>query len=154
MSHTNYCKLMDEFCSRYALKNASQLYEQAALKVGGIEFFLGHGGSANTDGMLVCCKYGTAPIALLPMVMARLLQANLKLFAPGDMRFGLTPLEHEVVLTGIVPMAHLDAAALMQLLEHLAEAAHAWRKSYFLLSPMENRPAEPFLTIAEDEQAA
>ncbi len=154
MSHFSYRQLMDDFCTRYGLENASRLYDQAALKINGVEFFLAHGGDGNEDGLVVCCKYGVAPVALLPMVMARLLEANLKLFAPGGMRFGLSPLRHEILLTGVVPMAGLHAEALMDMLRHFAEDAHAWRTSYFLLSPPEDRPAEPFLTDEEYEDPA
>lgn len=151
MTKSAYCKLIDEVCALCAMGNPEPYYDAAELHVGGIRFVLQHGGTANDDCLFISCSYGTPPLALLPLITVRLLEANLKLFAPGGMRFGIEPERHEVFLAGSVRIAGLDAPALIALLQRYAEQAWDWRDHYFLLPPPEQREPDPMVVLSTDE---
>lgn len=152
MSYSTYRRLMDGVCELCGLDNPDEFAEQPFLKVHGVDFLLGHGGEEHEDGLIVICKYGVPPVALLMTAMARLLEANLRLFAPGGLRFGINPSSHEVILTGVLPMARLDASTLIELLEQFAADAQDWRSHYFVFPPPEMRSQEGSINLPEDAE--
>lgn len=141
MTKSTYRGLIDGLCKLTGIEQSEEFYEKAELDVDGIKFILGHGGEANENGLIMCCNYGKPPVALLPVVAARLLEANLQRFAPGGLRFGIDLATYEVLLAGVLPMTDMTASGLADLLEFFAEQAHEWRDHYFVLPPSELRPA-------------
>lgn len=135
MSKSTYCGLIDGLCKLTGLDNPEELYERAGLNIDGVEFVLAHGGSAHENSLILFCNFGVLPYDMQSKAMSRLMEANLQLFPPGGLRFGINPFQNEAILTGLVPMQELTAASLFNTLRTYAQRAKEWRDHYFLFLP-------------------
>lgn len=131
-----YRALLDGFCACTGLspkdEDRESFYRVADIVVDDISMTLMPGPDDQDPQLLYICDFGELPVKNGVLVMVRLLELNHAAFGVAHPSFGLSFVTGHVLLSGAMPVAQIEAEALVAMLKHYASKAKEWRKNWFL----------------------
>lgn len=133
MAAEHYRLLVDQICEHTLIPNPASLYHATNLTVRGIDFSLYYLDDVGQGSVSTLCDFGALPARQRETVLQRLLETNFYLFdSPGAPTLSFNDQNQRVVLACKLPLAGMDAQALITLLGQFADMALMWRTDYFL----------------------
>lgn len=129
-------RLIRDFCALARLEDPESIGRGAPLDVGGITCSIAISRHDEANALVVYCEFGAVPADREAAVYRELLAQNFIGTPDGGVMFGFSQLAKHVICTQHLRAPDITAQRLVDILNHLAEKATEWRRTFFL------KPAE------------
>lgn len=128
--------LIDNLCKLTAIPNPQTLYEHTALQIANVGFTLIHDDGSGAGNILLYGDMGALPLHRREAIVIRLMELNFELAGrPFSPVFSFNAQSQKINLTAVLMLEFTSAERLLEIMDHLADMAIAWRADFFLDSP-------------------
>lgn len=129
----NECqRLIRDFCALARLGDPEAVARGAPLDVGGVTCSITVSRHDEANALVLYCEFGAVPAGNESAVYQELLVQNFAGSPDGGALFGFSPVAKHVICMQHLHVANVTAQRLADVLNHLAEKALEWRRTYFL----------------------
>jgi len=101
-------------------------------RLDGVDVAISHDAAGHPDHAFVLVMFGAVPSDREPAVHRELLNANLLMLGAGAPAFSVNPLDGQVILHYVYPLAEASGDALLAGLESVTAIALRWRQTLCL----------------------
>ncbi|WAC74554.1 CesT family type III secretion system chaperone [Roseateles sp. SL47] len=139
---TDYERLIQDFCAMAGLPDAASVASGSPIEVDGITCSITASRQRPMDALVLYTEFGSVPAGREVAVFEELLSQNYIGAPDAGVSFGYSGVARHVVCMQQLRTADVNAQRLADMLHHIAEKAHEWRRTYFL------KAAEPTRAVA------
>ena len=145
-------RLIRDFCALARLGDPESIGRGAPLDVGGITCSITMSRHDEANALVLYCEFGAVPAGREAEVYQELLVQNFVGAPDGGVMFGFSPVAKHVICIQHLRASDITAQRLVDILNHLAEKAAEWRRTYFL-KPSESAVKREGAAIAASTRA-
>jgi Tir chaperone protein (CesT) family len=125
-------KLIRDFCTLAHLDDPRSIGGGASLDVNGITCSITRSRYDEENSLVLYCEFGRVPPDREAIICRELLAQNFVGAPDGGAVFGFSPVAKDVICIQHLRARDFTAQRLADVLNHLAEKAAEWRRTYFL----------------------
>lgn len=125
-------RLIRDFCALTHLSDPESIGKGAPLDVAGVTCSITLSRHDEANALVLYCEFGTVPADREAAIYQELLVQNFVGAPEGGVLFGFSPVAKHVICIQHLRAAEMTAQRLVDILNHLAEKASEWRRTYFL----------------------
>jgi hypothetical protein len=129
----NHCeRLIRDFCALARLSDPESIGKGAPLDVGGVACSITTSRHDEANTLVLYCDFGSVPADRESAIYQELLVQNFVGAPEGGVMFGFSPVAKHVIGVQHLRVGEITAQRLVDILNHLAEKAGEWQRTYFL----------------------
>jgi hypothetical protein len=145
-------RLIRDFCALARLGDPESIGRGAPLDVGGITCSITMSRHDEANSLVLYCEFGVVPGDRETAIYQELLVQNFVGAPDGGVMFGFSPVAKHVICIQHLRATDITAQRLVDILNHLAEKAAEWRRTFFL-KPAEGRVQREGMGIPSSARA-
>jgi hypothetical protein len=127
-------RLIRDFCALTGLSDPESIARGSPLDVAGITCSITLSRHDEANALVLYCEFGAVPAGRENAICEELLVQNFVGAPEGGVTFGFSPVAKNVICVQHLRASDITAQRLVDILNHLAEKAVEWRRTYFLKS--------------------
>jgi len=145
-------RLVRDFCALEGLSDPESIARGAPLDVAGITCSITLSRHDEANALVLYCEFGAVPAGREKAIFEELLVQNFVGAPEGGVMFGFSPVAKNVICIQHLRANDITPQRLVDILNHLAEKAGEWRRTFFL-KPVEGRGLREPLGVSSSARA-